>query len=111
MPAGDNKDGPTVLLVRQESVLVASAASPVLREGSFLGRVVENRLIGSRAEIIAKVHDTLIRAEVAQSNAPRVGDEVLLHIPLDSRWTVSLASATKAHENSNQSYSLVSGAI
>jgi len=111
VPPGSNRDGPAVLLVRQESVLVASATPLVSREGSFLGRVVENRLIGARAEIVAKVHDTFIRAEVAQSNAPRVGDEVLLHIPLDSRWTVSLASATKAHENSNQSYSLVGEAI
>jgi hypothetical protein len=76
-----------------------------------LARVIENRSIGARAEIIANVHGTFIRAEMAQARAPRVGDEVLLHIPLDSRWTVSLASTTNAAENPNQLYSLVSGAI
>jgi putative spermidine/putrescine transport system ATP-binding protein len=111
LPSGDNKDGPAVLLVRQESVQVVSARSAVRPDGSFLGRVVENRLIGARTEIIAKVHDTFISAEVAHSQAPRVGDEVLLQIPLDSRWTVSLPSATNHHANSNQFYSQVRGAI
>ena len=80
--------GPALMLLRQESIQIEPETSKFHRDGSVVARVTESRSLGARVELTLEVRGGIIRAEVAQSTAPNIGDEITLHIPFESRWVV-----------------------
>jgi putative spermidine/putrescine transport system ATP-binding protein len=109
LPAGTAAEGPAQLLFRHESVQIDSGATR--QEESFVAEIVESRSIGVRVELTARVRGTLFRLEVVSSIAPRIGEHVLIHILMEDRWTVPVASQAISPGDSTTVYSLVSGAI
>lgn len=98
LPRANVNGGPAVLLLRQESIQLESGTSKSHRDGSFVARVTESRSLGARVELTVEVRGGIIRAEVAQSTAPNIGDEITLHIPFESRWVVPTIHETNVSE-------------
>ena len=110
VPHGSERDGPVLVTIRPEAIVVAPASGPNILEG----RVRDARDLGARVEVRVAVQDTMLTL-VTRPDALRAllpGSHVRLRLPAEALWAMPATAAPgeEALEPDVQGAAVVGGA-